>query len=197
MREDDGRTKGGHADTPRVRVKMVIPTASRRRRRGVPVHSRDSDGRARQCWHRRRRLMTCGYFPPAMHACRPSFGLQEPSFPPSVFPWRYSSLGVLSTTRNDPLTAGTFHSVPRGKKAVMPSLSNRIIYGRRRSSGIYHPSSSSFLRLAGSDVFDLTGVALSGRALFPSPLFPLYGGWKAIKPTPTMPHHSSAYPSSF
>ena len=28
LREDDGRTKGGHADTPRVRVKMVIPTAS-------------------------------------------------------------------------------------------------------------------------------------------------------------------------
>ena len=77
----------------------------------------------------------------------------------------------------------------------MPSLQpSRIIYGRRRHSGIYHPSSSSpvFGWLAGSDVFDLTGVALFGRALFPSPLLPLYGGCKAIKPTPTMPHHSSA-----
>ena len=163
-----------HASRPtRARVKIVIPTASSS---PSPVHTRDSAGRAQQCWHRRRRFMTCGFFPPSMHV-RPSFGLQESSFPPSIFLWRYS-LGVcLSTTRNDPLTAGTFHSVPRGRRAVMPSLQpSRIIYGRRRHSGIYHPSSSSpvFGWLAGSDVFDLTGVALFGRALSFSHLYSPY-----------------------
>ena len=110
---------------------------------------------------------------PALHARLPSFGLQEPSFHLSMA----ILLGCLSTTRNDPLTAGTFHSVPRGRRAVMPSLQpSRIIYGRRRHSGIYHPSSSSpvFGWLAGSDVFDLTGVALFGRALFFSHLYSTY-----------------------
>ena len=169
---------------------MVIPTASSSSRR-----ARSFKGLR---WPRPSMLAPSStthdlWLFPARHACMSSVLWPSRTLLSSIHLSKaILVVGCLSTTRNDPFTAGTFHSVPRG--GLLCLLHNRIIYGRRRHSGIYHPLSSSpvFGWLAGSNVFDLTGVALFGRALFPSPLFPLYGGWKAIKPTPTMPHHSSA-----
>ena len=90
-----------HASRPtRARVKIVIPTASSS---SSPVHTRDSAGRAQQCWHRRRRFMTCGFFPPSMHVYRP-LAFKNP---PSIFLWRYF-LGVCPLLETTLLPQGHF-----------------------------------------------------------------------------------------
>ena len=107
---------------------------------------------AHKCWHRRR-FMTCGFF-----FLRPSFGLQGLSLP-SSFPLPiHLSMAILvgcPSTRNDPLNAGTFHSV----EAIALRLrqfgvrSSRIIYGRHHS-GIRHLSSFPF-SLSSAHLLDL------------------------------------------
>ena len=165
-------------------MKIVIPTASSS---PSPVHTRDSAGRAQQCWHRRRRFMTCGFFPPSMHVYRPLAFKNTPS----IFLWRYF-LGVCPLLETTLLPQGHFIQSLEGGGLLCLLYNLAALFMAAAATQAFIIPPLLLPSSAGWDVFDLTGVALFGRALFPSPLFPLYGGWKAIKPTPTMPHHSSA-----
>ena len=140
-----------------------------------------------KCWHCRqcRRFMTCGFFP----SRRPLAFKDSPCLP-SLYPSFYGDTRWVST-RNDPLNAGTFHSV----EAMAAPAAAALFMGAIQACIISLLPFWSRLQFSYLTCVALLRASAECKALSLSPLFPL-DGLLSNPPQRYSIHHSSTFPSS-